>query len=546
MTEYDFSPEAYEQYIRGQQRIARWVHRTNQTPKADPYQAATPAIDVPREILPPSRIWDTNPPWSAESDDKKKSRKHRTPSEKEFDRERRNDWKYSHREHMDALRASAAHPQVSRERRASHNGTASRPLPLQSRSLHPGLRYPADQRFSDSQDTSSSSEHVYVNPPNTTRKRSSSVQAPIRVPLPGPNSMPLGPLPGPTPYYVYGPEIDAQVELDDEPSGKSFRHSSSRQNKPIRSQTTPHLPPPPASAPVYPSQHYQGHHRYYSSSSPFLHRPQQAPPHQSRPAVAYPYPYAPSPLSPPNSAPAYPYPRSPAGFIPESPKSSERKPAQSEPFIKRIFLNFAGNRKAGETTASKKEGLGSLSQPSSPSPTSPTKSKTWLGSPVKKKLMKTHRKEPSETPRSKSSLDHRPGSSSEEAGTGGDGRGWSRGSLDACRDRERAKEREREGGRDRTREEKKRNERGRADEQTKDRKDRDNRDRERERERERSRRRDQSGSRERHKDRSDRDRDREDRHRTRRRHRERSRSLEERERVRHRDRGRDRTPRLPK
>ncbi|KAG6890848.1 hypothetical protein C0992_012487 [Termitomyces sp. T32_za158] len=332
MTEYDFSPEAYERYMRGQHRIRRWVHHTDQTPKADPYQAATPAVDIPKELLPHSRLWDSNPPWSAQPE--KKARKHRTHSEKEFDRERRNDWKYSHREHMDALRAGAAQTPTPRTKKASHDGAAAPrpPPPPQSRSPHTGSRYPADHRFSDSQDTSSSSEHVGANPPHPARKRSSSAQAPIRVPLPQPlpRSMPFGPLPGPMPlpkptlFYVGGPEVNAQVVLDDEPAGKSSRQSSSRRSKPVPSQT--HLPPPPASAPVYTSQ---GHNRYYSSSSPFLHQTPQG--SQPRPAVAYPYPYAPSPLSPQNSAPAHSYPRFPAGFMPEPLKSSDRK-------VCRLFL----------------------------------------------------------------------------------------------------------------------------------------------------------------------------------------------------------------
>ncbi|KAG5350858.1 hypothetical protein C0989_009005 [Termitomyces sp. Mn162] len=358
MTEYDFSPEAYEQYIRGQQRIRRWVHQTNETPKADPYQAATPAIDVPREILPPSRIWDTNPPWSAQSDEKKKPRKHRTPSEKEFDRERRNDWKYSHREHMDTLRTATARTKVPRVRRLSYDSTIPRPPPLQSRSLHPRSRFPADHRFSDSQNTSSSSEYVHVSPPHTNRKRSSSVQAPIRVPLPGPLPGPM-PLPGLKLHYVYGPEINAQVVLDEKPNRT----------------------PPFASACL-------------SASVPFAA--------ESR---------------------------------------TNFKLAQPKPFLKRMFLNFASQKKANFTnedsedkTTNKTGDLGSLSQPSTPSPTSPMKSKTWLGSPVKNKLIKTHRKEPSETmPRSNSSLDRWPGSGGGEPGIGGDERGWFKGPQDAER-----------------------------------------------------------------------------------------------------------------
>ncbi|KNZ77283.1 hypothetical protein J132_05941 [Termitomyces sp. J132] len=446
MTEYDFSPEAYEQYIRGQQRIRRWVHQTNETPKADPYQAATPAIDVPREILPPSRIWDTNPPWSAQSDEKKKPRKHRTPSEKEFDRERRNDWKYSHREHMDTLRTATARTKVPRVRRLSYDSTIPRPPPLQSRSLHPRSRFPADHRFSDSQNTSSSSEYVHVSPPHPTRKRSSSVQAPIRVPLPGPLPGPM-PLPGLKLHYVYGPEINAQVVLDEKPSEKGYYHSSTRRNKPTRSQTVPRLSPPPASAPVYPSQQNQG---TTTATPPSGGLPVSI---SIRSFATVPAEYC-SSLS-----------------ISSLAGGTNFKLAQPKPFLKRMFLNFASQKKANFTnedsedkTTNKTGDLGSLSQPSTPSPTSPMKSKTWLGSPVKNKLIKTHRKEPSETmPRSNSSLDRWPGSGGGEPGIGGVERGWFKGPQDAGKERERAKEREKEREREtaRTREEKRRDEKGR-------------------------------------------------------------------------------------
>jgi len=44
MTEYDYSPDAYERYLATQQRIARWVENTNQYPKSNPF-VLSPTID---------------------------------------------------------------------------------------------------------------------------------------------------------------------------------------------------------------------------------------------------------------------------------------------------------------------------------------------------------------------------------------------------------------------------------------------------------------------------------------------------------------------
>ena len=43
MTEYDYSPEALDRYVRKQQTIAQWVQKTKQVPMRDPYTPATPA-----------------------------------------------------------------------------------------------------------------------------------------------------------------------------------------------------------------------------------------------------------------------------------------------------------------------------------------------------------------------------------------------------------------------------------------------------------------------------------------------------------------------
>ncbi|KAJ7110281.1 hypothetical protein C8R43DRAFT_166532 [Mycena crocata] len=57
MTEYDFSPEAYNRHLETQARIARWTHSTHRVPQADPFApptSANPAASLPHNSsLPP-------------------------------------------------------------------------------------------------------------------------------------------------------------------------------------------------------------------------------------------------------------------------------------------------------------------------------------------------------------------------------------------------------------------------------------------------------------------------------------------------------------
>ena len=46
MTEYDFSPEAVDAYVKKQQKIGRWVNDTKRHPPANPFTPATPAVHV--------------------------------------------------------------------------------------------------------------------------------------------------------------------------------------------------------------------------------------------------------------------------------------------------------------------------------------------------------------------------------------------------------------------------------------------------------------------------------------------------------------------
>jgi hypothetical protein len=44
MTEYDFSPEAIDAYVKKQTKISNWVDNTNRHPPANPFTPATPAV----------------------------------------------------------------------------------------------------------------------------------------------------------------------------------------------------------------------------------------------------------------------------------------------------------------------------------------------------------------------------------------------------------------------------------------------------------------------------------------------------------------------
>ncbi|KAF7430969.1 hypothetical protein PC9H_006684 [Pleurotus ostreatus] len=46
MTEYDYSPEAYERYMAKQHSIANWVSKTNSYPPANPFVPTTPAVQA--------------------------------------------------------------------------------------------------------------------------------------------------------------------------------------------------------------------------------------------------------------------------------------------------------------------------------------------------------------------------------------------------------------------------------------------------------------------------------------------------------------------
>ncbi|KAG5651954.1 hypothetical protein H0H81_006803 [Sphagnurus paluster] len=84
MTEYDFSPEAYEHHMKKQRKIGRWVDDTNRAwPNlGDPFQPATPAAGLLVE-LPPDR--------AARKAERERTREQKKDREKDRDKSRHRD-----------------------------------------------------------------------------------------------------------------------------------------------------------------------------------------------------------------------------------------------------------------------------------------------------------------------------------------------------------------------------------------------------------------------------------------------------------------------
>ena len=163
MTEYDYSPEAYERYLATQNRIARWVDGTLSVNPRNPFTPATPAgqpLVIPREL-------------EEYDDDERRSSRHRSPPRHHRE----------HREHREHRRGDRDREQEDREYRHPSSRTRHRSPPHSGnpRATHtrsqtlppPVVAYPSGNRVRSparhSRRSSRSSE--------TTRPRSSSTSA---------------------------------------------------------------------------------------------------------------------------------------------------------------------------------------------------------------------------------------------------------------------------------------------------------------------------------------------------------------------------------
>jgi hypothetical protein len=166
MTEYDYSPEAYERYLATQNRIARWVDGTLTAIPRNPFTPATPAGQP--------LVFQREP--DDHDDDERRSRRHRSPprhhrEHRENPERRRSD---RDRERASELDREYRHPSSrTRHRSPPHSGnprathTRSQTLPPPVVVYPSGNRVRSPPRHSRHSSRSSS----------TTRPRSSSTSA---------------------------------------------------------------------------------------------------------------------------------------------------------------------------------------------------------------------------------------------------------------------------------------------------------------------------------------------------------------------------------
>lgn len=185
MTEYDYSPEAYEKYLATQHRIASWVDRTLQEEPRNPFTPATPASPNVRQL---DDDYNSYKP-SHRSSSRHASRQHNR------DRDRDRDMKDDRRP-------------TTRHRSSSYSAPVSRPPPTRFQTV-PAPRY--DDKYHHSSSSSTFYPSKYTNQHSRQSSHSSSTTR----------------LPSPTTTY---PPHNTQ--------NYSPQHISRRE--PIRSQTAPH------------------------------------------------------------------------------------------------------------------------------------------------------------------------------------------------------------------------------------------------------------------------------------------------------------------
>ncbi len=133
MTEYDFSPEAVDAYLRKQQQIARWVDKTNSKPCRDPYTPATPAAPIDRAL------GDDTPHRRRTSDRHDRPRDPARSWSRDRDRERSRDRPRDLSRDVPPDRRSSK-PHSKRHRSASHS------VPVVTRPT-PSVRIPSHHRY---------------------------------------------------------------------------------------------------------------------------------------------------------------------------------------------------------------------------------------------------------------------------------------------------------------------------------------------------------------------------------------------------------------
>ena len=259
MTEYDFSPEAFEAHIRKQHQIARWVDNTNHTPLRNPFTPATPAV----QAIALSKGYDYDDyDDSSRHYRKKESRdsrdRYRDDRDRDRDRNRgdriRSDKETSSRHHhsssistskttktsttststtLTGTTAATARPaNTKRHRSASQSHTTTRPEPSRSHTLPLHLQLQIAPHHNTHHKSYLSSQQSLVSPPNNTyptklvsRDSKHSSRTSSTTKLPSPTSY-LPPQPYSAPAVGNAPQLQHH---------RPHHH----QQPPVRSQTSP-------------------------------------------------------------------------------------------------------------------------------------------------------------------------------------------------------------------------------------------------------------------------------------------------------------------
>jgi hypothetical protein len=157
MTEYDFSPEAFEAYIHKQQKIATWVDNTKRQPPANPFTPATPAVHALQ--------------IRREDDDSR----HRRKESRDY-RDRHRDQGRDRDKAIDGTRQHTSSPTSAKlrsNRSASYTTVTVRPDHTRGRSLPAPLQLPPQNGYIPSGKPMSPTYAYYAYPPKPTSPRDS-------------------------------------------------------------------------------------------------------------------------------------------------------------------------------------------------------------------------------------------------------------------------------------------------------------------------------------------------------------------------------------
>ncbi|KAF9009416.1 hypothetical protein BDQ17DRAFT_1322987 [Cyathus striatus] len=128
MTEYDYSPEAYERYLATQNRIARWVDNTLQHNPRNPFTPATPAVQALKDLEEEEQLA------------KQRRRDHRHRDRHPSKHRHTDKHSSNHTDDREHHRSSSS-SKPSRHRSASQSAAPSRPPPLRAQTSPVAYEY---------------------------------------------------------------------------------------------------------------------------------------------------------------------------------------------------------------------------------------------------------------------------------------------------------------------------------------------------------------------------------------------------------------------